>query len=162
MRQGRFQQAIQILDDTLKASGKSKFKKIYSAKISVSQDGPAAKQWAKRQISYGTATYPVALKKLGFPSEEIESIKAAYTNGLGIEEAASRVSDKLAEQLGFVVAGTPEECIAGYQEILSHIRGLGFEHLVMGVPLGPDVSEALRLIGKRVLPALSRDLGGWS
>ena len=158
MRQGRFQQAFQIVEGALKATGKRKFKKIYSAKISVSQDGRAAKQWAKRQISYGAATYPVALKKLGFPSEEIESIKTAYTHGLGIEEAASRVSDSLAERLGFVVAGTPEECIAGYQEILGHIRGLGFEHLVMGVPLGPNVSEALSLIGKKVLPALSRDL----
>ena len=158
MRQGRFQQAIQIVEGGLKAAGKGKFKKIYSAKISVSQDGRAAKQWAKRQVSYGVATYPVALKGLGFPSEEVESIKTAYTHGLGIEEAARRVSDSLADRLGFVVAGTPEECIAGYQEVLDHIRGLGFEHLVMGVPLGPNVSEALRLFGKKVLPALSRDL----
>ncbi len=155
MRAGRFRQAIETVELTLKLSGnQQRFKKIYSAKISVSQDGGAAKQWAKRQVSYGAATYPTALKRLGCDPDEIERIKSAYIQGLGIEEAASRVSDRLAEELGFVTAGTPEECTAGYHEILDHLEGLGFDHLVMGVPLGPNVPEALQLITKRILPAL--------
>lgn len=158
MREGRFQQAIQMVEESLTASGKRSFKKICSAKISVSEDGRAAKEMAKKQISYGVATYPGPLKGLGFDADEVEFIKSAYTQGLGIEEAARRVSDDLAARLGFVVAGTPAECIAGYEEILGHIDGLGFDHLVMGVPLGPDVSESLRLIGKKVLPALSKYL----
>ena len=160
MRAGRFRQAIEMVESSLKNSGDGRpFKKIYSAKISVSEDGAAAKQWAKRQISYGAATYPTALKRLGCDPEEIERIKTAYVQGLGIEEAAGRVSDALAKQLGFVTAGTPAECIAGYEEILDHLEGLGFHHLVMGVPLGPDVTEALQLITKRILPALKRRLG---
>ncbi len=159
MRAGRFRQAIDTIESTLKASGGGRrIKRIYSAKISVSQDGQAAKQWAKRQISYGAATYPKALKELGCDADEIESIRLAYVQGLGIEEASGRVSDRLAGQLGFVTAGTPEECIAGYEEILDHLEGLGFDHLVMGVPLGPNVTEALKLITKKILPALKSRL----
>ena len=160
MRAGRFRQAIETVESTLKASGDGRrFKKIYSAKISVSLDGRAAKQWAKRQISYGAATYPKALKELGCDPDEIERIRSAYVQGRGIEVAAGLVSDRLAEELGFVTAGTPKECIAGYQEILDHLEGLGFDHLVMGVPLGPNVTEALQLITKKVLPALKGRLG---
>jgi len=160
MRAGRFRQAIDTVESTLKESGRGQpFKKIYSAKISVSQDGQAAKQWAKKQISYGAATYPKALKELGCDPDEIERIRSAYVQGRGIEVAAGLVSDRLAEELGFVTAGTPEECIAGYQEILDHLDGLGFDHLVMGVPLGPNVTEALQLITKKVLPALKGRLG---
>lgn len=160
MRAGRFRQAIETVEASLKSSGNPRrFKKIYSAKISVSENGQAARQWAKRQISYGAATYPKALLQLGCDPEEIERIRTAYVQGLGIEEAAGRVSDALAEQLGFVTAGTPEECTAGYEEILDHLEGLGFDHLVMGVPLGPNVSEALKLITKKILPALKGRLG---
>lgn len=158
MREGRFRKALDTLEAALPVSKKMGFKKIYSAKISVSQDGAAAKQWAKRQVSYGAATYPAMLKKLGFDPLAVENIKAAYTEGHGLEEAAARVSDELASRLGFVVGGTPSECIAGYEEILHHLKGLGFSHLVMGVPLGPNVSEALELIGKKVLPALRSSL----
>jgi hypothetical protein len=158
MREGRFRRALDTLEAALPVSKKMGFKKIYSAKISVSQDGAAAKQWAKRQVSYGAATYPAMLKKLGFDPLAVENIKAAYTEGHGLEEAAARVSDELASRLGFVVGGTPSECIAGYEEILHHLKGLGFSHLVMGVPLGPNVSEALELIGKKGLPALRSSL----
>lgn len=78
----------------------------------------------------------------------------AYTKGLGIEEAARRVSDDLLRRAGYVVAGTPAECVPPCLEIKRHLVKLGFDHLVFGVPLGPDVTEALELLGKEVIPAV--------
>ena len=52
---------------------------------------------------------------------------------MGIEEAVGRVSGSLAEQLGFVTGSTLEECIAGYEEILGHLEGLGVDYLAMSV-----------------------------
>lgn len=157
MRRGGLREAVAAIEQARqRVDPKRPFKKIYSLKISVSKNGDRARQWAKRQASYGIATYPSALKKLGIDPSQVEAIREAYVKGMGIEEAARRVSDELFDHLGFVVAGTPEECINGCQEILSHLEGMGFDHLVMGVPLGPDVPEALRLIGQTVLPALIR------
>lgn len=38
-------------------------------------------------------------------------------------------------------------------EIVTHVTALRFDRLVMGVPLGPDVPEAIELIAEKVLPA---------
>lgn len=51
-------------------------------------------------------------------------------------------------------AGTPAECVPPCLEIKRHLVKLGFDHLVFGVPLGPDVTEALELLGKEVIPAV--------
>jgi hypothetical protein len=69
-----------------------------------------------------------------------------------------RVSDALLEQCGFVSAGTPREVIAKCELLLPALREYGVDHLVMGVPLGPNVPEALRLIAREDVPALQRML----
>jgi alkanesulfonate monooxygenase SsuD/methylene tetrahydromethanopterin reductase-like flavin-dependent oxidoreductase (luciferase family) len=134
------------------------FKKIYNLHISVSRDGKRAKQWAKRNSSYGLSgayiRYPEVLAALGLDPEEVGFVAEAYTKGLGVEEAANRVSDDLLARAGNVVAGTPDECVEMCREIVRHITALGFDQLVMGVPLGPDVPEAIELIAEKVLPAL--------
>jgi len=37
---------------------------------------------------------------------------------------------------------------------VSIARGVGINHFVFGVPLGPDVPEALELLGNEVIPAV--------
>jgi 5,10-methylenetetrahydromethanopterin reductase len=134
------------------------FKKLYNLHISVARDGDRARQWAKRNTSYGLAgaylRYPEVLSAIGLGPDEVAPVAEAYAKGLGIEEAARRVSDDLLRRAGFVVAGTPAECIPPCLEIKRQLIELGFDHLVFGVPLGPDVGEALELLGKEVIPAV--------
>jgi len=61
-------------------------------------------------------------------------------------------SSKKQDKAGFVFAGTPEECIEHCSELKGHLADLNFDQLVIGVPLGPDIPEALRLLGKEVIP----------
>jgi alkanesulfonate monooxygenase SsuD/methylene tetrahydromethanopterin reductase-like flavin-dependent oxidoreductase (luciferase family) len=135
------------------------FKKIYNLHISVSRDGKQARQWAKRNASYGLSgayiRYPEVLATLGLDPKEVGFVAEAYIKGLGVDEAAKRVSDDLLGRAGNVVAGTPDECVETCREIVKHITALGFDQLVMGVPLGPNIPEAIELIAEKVLPALN-------
>ena len=132
------------------------FKKIYNIHISVSRNGKRALDWAKRNSSYGLSgtfiRYPEVLDTLGLDREEVGFVAEAYLKGLGVDEAARRVSDDLVKKAGFVFAGTPEECIEQCTELKRHLAELNFDQLVIGVPLGPDIPEALRLLGKEVIP----------
>ena len=159
IRRGMFQQAVQMVGEGLKARADgAKFKKIYNLHISVSKDGDNAKQWAKRNTSYGLAgswaRYPHVLQATGVNLADVEIVRDAYVKGLGVEEAASRVSDKLLEDAGFIVAGTAREVLAKCEAILPLVRDYGVDHLVIGVPLGPNVPEALEIISKEIIAAL--------
>jgi 5,10-methylenetetrahydromethanopterin reductase len=159
IHRGMFQQAIQMISDARKvAMGNGAFKKIYNLHISVSADGDKAKQWAKRNTSYALAgsagRYPDVLKATGVNLKDVETVREAYVQGLGVDEAARRVSDKLLEDAGFIVAGTPKEILAKCETILSRVRDFGVDQLVLGVPLGPNVPEALDIITKEIIPAL--------
>jgi 5,10-methylenetetrahydromethanopterin reductase len=134
------------------------FKKIYNLHVSISKDGNKAKQWAKRNASYGISgsylRYPEILEKLGIDVNASAYVAEAYQKGLGLEEAARRVTDDLLKKSGLVVAGTPEEVIEQSIRLKKGLQKLGIDHLVFGVPIGPDVPEALDLLGREVIPAV--------
>lgn len=159
-KMGLLQQAADSVEAARRASPDAgrKFKRIYNLHLSVSRDGEKAKQWAKRNSSYGLSgayiRYPEVLPELGLDPEEIGYVAEAYLKGLGLEEAARRISDDLLEKAGFVFAGTPEEVIEKCRDFTPDLEKLGFDHWIMGVPLGPDVPEALQLLSKEVIPAL--------
>jgi 5,10-methylenetetrahydromethanopterin reductase len=94
------------------------------------------------------------LDELGIDREQAAHVADAYVQGLGVSEAASRVSDDMFNRLGCVLAGTPEEVVEPLREMRKQLEDLGFDHLVVGVPLGPDVPEALDLLGKEVVPVV--------
>ena len=159
IKQGMFQQAVEMVSTGVQSREKGgTFKKIYNLHISVSRDGEKARQWAKRNTSYGLAgslmRYPEVLKATGVDLEAVRTVREAYAKGLGVDEATRRVSDGLLEDAGFIVAGTPDEVLERCALILPRVRSFGVDQLVIGVPLGPDVPEALGLIAKEIIPAL--------
>jgi hypothetical protein len=98
--------------------------------------------------------YPKALQALGIDPREAEHVRRAYVEGLGLEEAARRVTDSMLRDAGFIVAGTPDECLMEVERIIPHLKQWGFDQLVIGVPLGPVLSEAIPLIAREVLPEI--------
>lgn len=159
-RTGLLKQDMERVEAARKASAEPDrpFKRIYNFHLSVSRDGHRALQWAKRNTSYGLAgtfiRYPHVLDQVGLDREEVAYIAEVYTKGLGVEEGARRVSDELVKKAGLVFGGTPEEVAEAVRAQLKHVVAAGFEHIVIGVPLGPDVPEALELLGKEVVPAI--------
>jgi hypothetical protein len=79
----------------------------------------------------------------------------SLAQGFGvIARALLMAPDDLLEKLGFIVAGTPAECKRGCEEIMSHLKKYDFDHIAVGVPLGPNVPEALGMIGREIMPLL--------
>lgn len=158
MAQGMLDRAIQEVEEGRKESNIQPFKKIYNLHFSVSKDGRLARDWAKRNTSYGIATflamYPEMLKLVGVDLEEAAGVREAYVRGLGVEEAARRVSDSMLERAGYIVAGTPQDCLKSIESIMPYLKKHHFDQLVIGVPLGPVLSEAVPLIAHEILPAL--------
>jgi alkanesulfonate monooxygenase SsuD/methylene tetrahydromethanopterin reductase-like flavin-dependent oxidoreductase (luciferase family) len=158
-KRGLVHEAIAAVEKARDESGSTRpFRRLYNIHVSVDRDGRSAKQWAKRNTSYclsgAYVRYPEVLTQVGLDPEEIGWIAQAYKDGLGVEEAARRVSDKLVDESGCVFAGTPEEVTERVIELRRLLSDLEFDELVIGVPLGPDIPTALRLIGSEVLPPL--------
>jgi hypothetical protein len=125
----------------------------------VHTDGDRARLWAKRNAAYTLAGCfgrdPKTLEASGVTGrDELQAIRDAFTHGLGVEEGARRVSDRMLAESGFVLAGTPAEVVAQCEWLLPRLRDYGMDHLVVGVPLGPDIPLALQLIARDVVPAL--------
>jgi 5,10-methylenetetrahydromethanopterin reductase len=160
VRSGLVKDLLGWVDDSARAAGRApgSVKKIYAGHISVSRDGQAARDWAKRNSSYGlSGTYfrdPAQFEAIGIDPEEVAPVAEAYRLALGLEVAASRVTDSVLKRAGLVIAGTPDECIESFRELRQNLEALGFDHLIFGVPVGPNMQEALDLLGKEVIPGV--------
>jgi alkanesulfonate monooxygenase SsuD/methylene tetrahydromethanopterin reductase-like flavin-dependent oxidoreductase (luciferase family) len=165
MRMGMFQEAMSVVDAAVgqRPVPENQFHRIFNLHVSVSKDRRAAIDLAKRQVSYGVGTYlPVESHRKDFERQGISiealrqsKVREAYIQALGMEEAAERVDDDILKMTGFVVAGTADECTEKCLEITSHLRKANFDQVVLGVPLGPDVPEALELMGREIAPAIA-------
>jgi len=165
MRLGMFQEAMSIVEKAVgeRATPEKEFYRIFNLHVSVSKDRRAAIDLARRQVSYGVGTYlPVESHRKDFERQGISiealrqsGVREAYVKALGMEEAAERVDDDILNMTGFVVAGTVDECREKCLEITSYLRKASFNQVVLGVPLGPNVPEALELIGREIAPAIA-------
>ncbi len=115
--------------------------------VSVAEDPAEARApLAEKLAFYGPAFSPYLLARAGLEPEQFRPAAQALATG-DAAGARALISDEML-QLG--IAGTPEQ-------VASRCAGLlraGAQHLSFGPPLGPDPVAAVRLLGKRVLPAL--------
>lgn len=91
---------------------------------------------------------PKALKRCGISLDFQEHLKEVLsTKG---EEAASKlITRELAEP--FVIAGNPEECIKQVKEYAKY----GIRIISMFQPYGPNIEEAVKLVGENLIPAFT-------
>ena len=120
---------------------------------SVSRDGHAAKQHAKRFVSHIVSGWPDdALAAKGIDPKAIQAVRKAYAENRGVDSAAALTPDDAVDRL--IINGTPAQCIERLGALFSLAVRHGFSEIVIGVPLGPDVPEAIDLWGKEILPEM--------
>ena len=93
-----------------------------------------------------------ALIAKGIDPKAIQAVRQAYAENRGVDEAAALTPDEAVDRL--IIAGTPEQCRDRLSRLFSLATRHGFSEIAIGVPLGPDVPEAIDLWGKEILPAL--------
>jgi 5,10-methylenetetrahydromethanopterin reductase len=128
-------------------------RKIMLLNASVSRDGQAARQHAKRFVSHIVSGWPdKVLEAKGIDPQAIQAVRRAYAENRGVDYAASLTPDEAVDRL--IIAGTAAECTERIAELFSLAAGDEFTQIVIGVPLGPDIPEVIELWGKKILPAL--------
>jgi len=85
------------------------------------------------------------LEALGVPREAFDPIAQAVMVENDLEAAKALVT---APMMRIGIAGTARDLIARLEGLVE----LGVRHISFGPPIGPDVGEALRVIGREVIP----------
>jgi alkanesulfonate monooxygenase SsuD/methylene tetrahydromethanopterin reductase-like flavin-dependent oxidoreductase (luciferase family) len=128
-------------------------RKVMLLNASVSHDGQAARQHAKRFVSHIVSGWPNdVLEAKGVDPLAIQAVRQAYAENRGVDYAASLTPDEAVDRL--IIAGTTAQCTERIAELFSVAAGDEFTQIVIGVPLGPDIPEVIELWGKEILPAL--------
>ena len=128
-------------------------RKTMLVNASVSRDGDAARQHAKRFVSHIVSGWPDAvLAGKGIDPKAIQAVRQAYAENRGVDYASALTPDESVDRL--IISGTPAECIGRLQSLFQLAARHSFSEITIGVPLGPDVREAIDLWGSEILPAL--------
>jgi 5,10-methylenetetrahydromethanopterin reductase len=129
-------------------------RKVMLLNASVSRDGRAAREHAKRFVSHIVSGWPdETLESKGIDPRSVRLVREAYAQNRGVDYAASLTPDEAVDRL--VIAGSPEGCVERIAELFSFAVKHEFRQVFIGVPLGPDVGEVIDVWAKEILPALS-------
>lgn len=133
---------------------------IYGINVSVSKDRESARTHARRQVALvvGNPRLWPALASVGLDVGSAEEVKQAFDAGLGIEGAAARCSEELADAL--IISGNPDDCLQPMVELRDLAMAQGYNEFYVGAPLGPDPVEAADLLLTRVVPEVWPERAG--
>lgn len=113
---------------------------------SVSDDKAAAEDILKEKIAYyGHALSTTILANLGLTHDDFVDIERMVMTEKDIEKAKSLVTPTML-QIG--IAGTSGDLIARLEKLVER----GVKHISLGPPLGPDIHQAIAVIGREVIP----------
>ncbi|MCW3839557.1 LLM class flavin-dependent oxidoreductase [Micromonospora yasonensis] len=116
--------------------------------VSVADDPDAARLALAAKIAYyGPSFAPYLLARAGLAVEDFGPLTTVLERE-GLAAAARLVDEKM---LALGITGS----VAQVVQRCRSLRAMGATHLSFGPPLGPDVREALDVLGSEVLPALA-------
>jgi 5,10-methylenetetrahydromethanopterin reductase len=120
---------------------------VVGAVAVVDEDGPAAKQLARREVALYLPVVAELDKSLQLEPDLLDGLKQAAVL-YDFDQAAAYISDELLQK--FTFAGTPSEIAAQTMALLE----AGADRVEWGTPHGLTTASGLSLLGKKVLPTL--------
>jgi 5,10-methylenetetrahydromethanopterin reductase len=113
---------------------------------SISDDKSAAEDALKEKIAYyGHSLSPLILDELGLSREDFEPIARAVMAENDLSTAKTMVTPPM---MRIGIAGTSHDLIARLEALVE----MGVRHISFGPPLGPDIDDAIQVIGRDVIP----------
>jgi 5,10-methylenetetrahydromethanopterin reductase len=114
--------------------------------VSLSTDGDAARRALAEKIAYyGASLSPLILERLSLTRDDFDAVDRAVHRERDLDKACSLVDERM---LSIGVTGQPKDLVRRLEPLVD----AGARHLSFGPPLGPDPLEAVRLLGREVLP----------
>lgn len=114
--------------------------------VSVGEHEPARRVLAEKLAYYGPSISPVQLAAAGLTADDFAPAAEHARRG-DLDRAAELINDTM---LNLGIAGSPETVVQRCRSIAA----LGAEHISFGPPLGPDLLDAVGVLGRDVIPAL--------
>jgi len=140
-----FEIAIPIIKAAQEAAGRKKHDVGAYTAISVDQDVKKARNAAKIVAAFIAAgSPPPLLERHGLDMGNVAKIKEALAR-FDFKTVGGLVGD--AEIDAFTIAGTPEMCKQKCEDLMA----AGVTQVIFGSPLGPDMVNSIRLIGKYIV-----------
>jgi 5,10-methylenetetrahydromethanopterin reductase len=140
-----FEVAIPIIKKACEAAGKKSFDVGAYTAMSIDKSEKKARNAAKIVAAFIAAGSPEALlTRHGLDLNNVAKIKAALGK-FDFKSVGELVSDK--EIDAFTIAGTPEMVKAKCDDLTK----AGVTQIIFGSPLGPDMTNSIRLLGKYIV-----------
>lgn len=140
-----FETAIPIIKKATEAAGKKKFDIGAYTATSIDKDEKKARNAAKIVAAFIAAgSPPPVLKRHGLDLDKVAKIKDALGR-FDFRTAGSLVGD--AEIDAFTIAGTPDMV----KQKCEDLEKAGVTQIIFGSPLGPDMVNSIRLLGKYIV-----------
>ena len=136
-----------------------KFTKVLHLHISVARDGAAARRFCRRMAVNGLIGGHLLRQRmlqLPVPVDTLKAIQEGPRQGKSIDEMDPLISERMIEDSGIVIAGTPADCLAQLDEVLRLAKPYRFDIVDMASPLGPSWNEAIDIICQEIIPELER------
>ncbi|MDI6903061.1 MAG: 5,10-methylenetetrahydromethanopterin reductase [Methanocellales archaeon] len=128
-----------------KGSPKQGFDVAAYASFSVDLDEGRAKKAVVPVVAFIAAGAPApVLERHGIDSTDVAAIKSAFAKG-DFKTAFGSVTNQMVDV--FSIYGSPDHCIQRIREL----HDIGVTQVVVGSPIGPDVSTSIRLIGEEII-----------
>lgn len=113
---------------------------------SIAEDKQAAEAPLKDKIAYyGHALSPLILQQLGLSLSDFDEIEHTLMTERNTEKARNLVTD---DMLKIGITGTPKDVMPRLEALVEK----GVAHLSFGPPLGTNLANAIRLIGREIIP----------
>jgi len=115
--------------------------------FSINEDSKKAVKAATPVVAFIVAgSAPPVLEKHGINPGKADDIR----NALKVGDFPKAIGSVTPEMINaFSICGTPETCIAKITEL----KKIGIGQFVCGSPIGPNVKQAIDLIGQKIIPA---------
>jgi len=142
-----FEFAVKLLKEGNSGRDFSQFDVGAYTSFSIAKSRAEAVAAARPVVAFITAgSPPDVLERHGIPQEDITRLNEAFKKGF--KQAVQEVTDDMIT--AFSICGTPEDCIEQIHELIR----AGVTQIVVGSPIGPDRTEAIKLVGKDIIPAM--------
>lgn len=145
-----FEVAVPLIKKGVEEAGRSMEEVDVAAYacMSVDKKPEKAKQAAIPVVAFIAAgSPPMVLERHGIELEKVETIRESLKKG-DFGTAFGTVDDTMLE--AFSLYGTPEEVV----EKIAGLAKMGVTQVVAGSPIGPNKETSIKLIGKKVIPAV--------
>jgi len=140
-----FEIAIPIIKKAMEAAGRKKHDVGAYTAVSIDMDEKKAKKAAKIVAAFIAAgSPPPVLERHNLDKSNVEKIKAALAK-FDFKSVGALVGD--AEIEAFTICGTPDMVAQKCEDL----KKAGVTQIIFGSPLGPDMANSIRLLGKYVV-----------